>query len=175
MPRNLSATLMAFLAATVQCDSASVVSGPSDHRGAARAYVMNGVIPGPGLERIADRLRARGIIVQFGSFLQANAFEKDACAHRESHIIVIGHSAGALAAASVANAAHSCGVRNVTMVGIDPPALGAKVAGVHAVNFVGSFNGQIEGARNIPTPGYGHMAILESPAVQARVLSAATQ
>jgi hypothetical protein len=141
--------------------------------GTTRVYVMNGVVSGPGLQRIADRLRNRGAIVEVGSFLQESSFAKDACDHRDSHIVVIGHSAGALAAASLANDAHSCGARNVTMVGIDPPPFGAKVTGVRATNFVGSFNGTIGGARNIPAPGFGHMAILENASIQARVLSAA--
>jgi hypothetical protein len=163
MLRMSSAMLIVFLAVGTQNALAAT----------SRAYVMNGVIAGPGMERIADRLRDRGVIVKFGSFLQESSFAKDACDHRDSHIIVIGHSAGALAAASVANDAHGCGAHNVTMVGIDPPPFGAKVTGVRATNFVGSFNGKIEGARNIPTPGFGHMAILENAVIQSRVLSAA--
>ena len=173
MPRTFfGAALVALSIVGVGSTSAAVVNDNAVHA-ATRAYVMNGVIAGPGLERIAERLRASGFVVQIGSFLQASTFAKDACAHRNSHIVIVGHSAGAVAAASMANEVHSCGVRNVTMVGIDPPAFGARVEGVHAVNFVGSFNGQIEGASNIPAPGYGHMAILESPVMQARILAAA--
>ena len=163
-----------LLVAGTQILSAAAVEHHSlNSGGGKRAYVMNGLIAGPGLVRIADRLRARGIVVQMGSYSQASDFAADACAHRGSHIIIVGHSLGATAAANMANEVHGCGVRSVTMVSIDPPNIGAAVEGVHAVNFVGAFNGEIGGAHNISAPGYGHMDILESPTMQARILSAA--
>ena len=41
----------------------------------------------------------------------------------------------------------------------------------HAVNFVGEYRGTIAGAQNILVPGYTHMGIMESPAVEERILS----
>ncbi len=45
----------------------------------------------------------------------------------------------------------------------------------HAVNFVGELGGTIAGAQNIPVPGYTHMGIIESPAVQERILEEVDQ
>ena len=106
-----------------------------------RAYVMNGLL-NTGMEGIAEKLRARGAIVEIGNWMQASTFAAEACAHRGDRIIVVGHSLGATAAARVATELRACGARNVTMVSIDPPATGASVpAGSHSVNFVGTFNG----------------------------------
>jgi len=35
--------------------------------------------------------------------------------------------------------------------------------------------GTIAGAQNIPVPGYSHMGIMESPAMQARILQEVEQ
>ncbi|MGA7788295.1 MAG: hypothetical protein WCA56_09035 [Xanthobacteraceae bacterium] len=142
---------------------------------ATRAYVMNGLFVGNGLAVIAAQLRARGFIVTYGSYEQNRAFAADACAHTDDRIVVIGHSFGAERAAEVASAAAACGARDVTMIGIDPsqPAVVTGVA--HAVNFVGELGGTISGAQNIPVPGYSHMGIIESPAVQALVLQEVDQ
>lgn len=167
------AVVAGLLVAGCQTSSAAAGHHLSHGGDGKRAYVMNGLIAGPGLARIADRLRARGIVVRMGWYSQASDFAADACVHRGSHIIIVGHSLGAAAATNMANEVHRCGVRSVTIVSIDPPNIGAVVEGVHAVNFVGAFNGHIAGARNISAPGYGHMDILESPTMQARILSAA--
>jgi pimeloyl-ACP methyl ester carboxylesterase len=140
---------------------------------ATRAYVMNGLFVGTGLARIADQLRARGDIVFYGSFDQNRAFAADACAHIQDRIIVIGHSFGAERAAEVATQAAACGARDVTLIGVDP-SQPVRVSGVaHAVNFVGEMGGTIAGAENIPVPGYTHMGIMESSAMQERILEEA--
>jgi hypothetical protein len=140
---------------------------------ATRAYVMNGLFVGSGLARIADQLRARGDIVFYGSFEQNRDFAADACAHSGDRIVVIGHSFGAERAAEVATQAAACGARDVTLIGVDP-SQPVQVSGVaHAVNFVGELGGTIAGAQNIPIPGFTHMGIIESPAVQARILEEA--
>ncbi len=138
-----------------------------------RAYVMNGLYVGTGLAKIAERLRARGDNVMYGSYTEADAFAADACAHPAERIVVIGHSFGAEAAARVATQAAACGARDVTMIGVDPAAPAAVSGVAHAVNFVGEYHGTIAGAQNIPVPGYSHMGIMESPAMQARILSEA--
>jgi hypothetical protein len=142
-----------------------------------RAYVMNGLLGElftDGMNQIAKKLRARGAIVEVGSWTQASTFVADACAHRQDRIIFIGHSLGATAAADAATRARACDARRVTMVGIDPPAIGAAVqGGARAVNFVGALNGSIAGARNVQVPGYGHIAIVSDPAIQDRVVATA--
>jgi hypothetical protein len=145
----------------------------SEARAASRAYVMNGLFVGNGLATIAQRLRERGYIVSYGSYMQDRAFAADACGHPTDHIVVIGHSFGAEAAARVATQAAACGARDVTMIGVDPAAP-VEVRGVaHAVNFVGEYHGTIAGAQNIPVPGFTHMGIMESPDMQARILQEA--
>jgi hypothetical protein len=145
----------------------------TDSWAATRAYVMNGLFVGTGLATIAGRLRQRGYIVLYGSFSQDRAFAADACAHTDDRIIVIGHSFGAERAARVATEAAACGARDVTLIGIDPSQPAAVSGVAHAVNFVGEMGGTIAGAENIPVPGYTHMGIMESPAVQERILSEA--
>jgi pimeloyl-ACP methyl ester carboxylesterase len=140
---------------------------------AHRAYVMNGLYVGTGLAKIAGRLRERGYIVAYGSYTQAAAFAADACTHPSDRIVVIGHSFGAEAAARVATQAAACGVRDVTMIGVDPAGPSAVRGVAHAVNFVGEYRGTITGAQNIPVAGYSHMGIMESPEVQERILSEA--
>lgn len=147
----------------------------TDSWAATRAYVMNGLFVGTGLATIAARLRERGYIVDYGSFDQDRDFAADACAHPQDRIIVIGHSFGAERAARVATQAAACGAGDVTLIGIDPAAP-AEVRGVaHAVNFVGEYHGTIAGAQNIPAPGYTHMGIMESPAIQQRILEEVDQ
>jgi len=142
---------------------------------ATRAYVMNGLFVGTGLATIAARLRERGYIVTYGSFQQNRQFAADACAHTDDRIVVIGHSFGAERAAEVATAAAACGARDVTLIGIDP-SQPVEVRGVaHAVNFVGELGGTIAGAQNIPVPGFTHMSIIESPAMQDRILQEVDQ
>jgi hypothetical protein len=144
-------------------------------RAATRAYVMNGLFVGGGLATIAAQLRQRGYIVAYGSFEQDREFAADACAHPADRIVVIGHSFGAERAAKVATQAAACGARDVTLIGIDPSE-STQVSGVaHAVNLVGELGGTIAGAQNIPVPGYTHMGIIESPAVQERILEEVDQ
>lgn len=176
-------TMVAALASTCGANSATSErpdsAGDTTHRNAivTRAYVMNGLLGElftDGMNQIAEKLRARGAIVEVGSWTQASTFVADACAHRQDRIIFIGHSLGATAAADAATRAQACDARRVTMVGIDPPAIGATVeGGARAVNFVGALNGSIAGARNVPVSGYGHIAIVSDPAIQNRVVSAA--
>ena len=97
-------------------------------------------------------------------------FAADACAHPDDRIVVIGHSFGAERAAEVATRAAACGARDVTMIGVDPSQPVAVVGVPHAVNFVGELGGTVAGAQNIPVPGYTHMGIMDSPAVQQRIL-----
>jgi pimeloyl-ACP methyl ester carboxylesterase len=138
-----------------------------------RAYVMNGLFIGNGLAIIAQRLRERGYIVSYGNFDQDRDFAADACAHTGDRIVVIGHSFGAERAARVATQAAACGARDVTLIGIDPAAPAAVSGVAHAVNFVGEYHGTIAGAQNIPVPGFTHMGIMESPAMQERILQEA--
>ena len=75
----------------------------------------------------------------------------------------------------MATQAAACGARDVIMIGVDPAAP-SEIRGVsHAVNFVGEYRGTIAGAQNIAVPGYTHMGIMESPAMQERILSEVSQ
>lgn len=157
------------------CATALLAAFATNASAATRAYVMNGLFVGNGLAVIAAQLRQRGYIVAYGSYEQNRAFAADACAHIDDRIVVIGYSFGAERAAEVATAAAACGARDVTLIGIDP-SQPAEVRGVaHAVNFVGELGGTIAGAQNIPAPGYTHMGIMESPAVQQRILEEVDQ
>jgi hypothetical protein len=143
-----------------------------ESRAADRAYVMNGFWAGPGMAKIAGRLREHGYIVAHGSYTQAAAFPADACAHPVDRIVVIGHSFGADAAARVAPQVAACGAGDVTMISIDAANPSIAVRGVsRVVNFVGEYGITIAGAQNIAVPNVSHMTILESPAVQERILS----
>src|SRR5438477_1818117 len=67
-----------------------------------RAYVMSGLfgeLSGT-MSQIGDRLRARGVIVQVGSWVRESSYAADACTHRQDRIIFVGHSLGAMAAAA---------------------------------------------------------------------------
>ena len=154
----------------VICATALLAALTTGAAAATRAYVMNGLFVGHGLAAVADALRARGYIVAYGSFEQSRQFAADACAHSGDHIVVIGHSFGAERAAEVATRAAACGARDVTLVGVDPSQSVTVVGVAHAVNFVGELGGTIAGAENIPVPGYTHMGIMDSPAVQQRIL-----
>jgi hypothetical protein len=143
-----------------------------------RAYVMNGllgeVFNPKAMYEIAAKLRARGAIVEVGSWTQADEFEAEACAHYRDRIIIVGYSMGATKAASIATQVRAHGAHDVTLVGVDPPAIGGAVGGgVHAVNFVGVLGGSIAGARNIPVSGLGHLDIINDRAMQNRVIAAA--
>lgn len=144
-------------------------------RTVTRAYLLTGLVGGgDAMNAMAAQLRAHGVLVTISSYTEADAIAADACAHRGDRLIIMGHSLGATASASIATKAAACGARNVTMVGIDPPNFGATVSGVsHAVNFVGELNGKIAGAQNIMVPGYGHWQIVDDPAMQRRFLAAA--
>jgi hypothetical protein len=140
---------------------------------ATRAYVMNGLFISTGT--IAARLRDGGYIVTYGSYEQNRQFAADARAHTDDRIVVIGHSFGAERAAEVATAAATCGAHDVTLIGIDP-SQPVEVRGVaHAVNFVGEMGGTIAGTQNIPVPGFTHMGIMDSPAMQDRILQEVDQ
>lgn len=157
------------------CSIALLAALTTEACAATRAYVMNGLFVGSGLAVVAARLRERGYIVTYGSFEQDRQFAADACAHPDDRIVVIGHSFGAERAARVASQAAACGARDVTLIGIDP-SQPVAVSGVpHAVNFVGELGGTIAGAQNIPVPGYTHMGIMDSPAMQERILQEAEQ
>jgi pimeloyl-ACP methyl ester carboxylesterase len=126
------------------------------------------------MNAMGAELQARGIAVTVGSYTQSSAFAADACTHGNDRIIVVGFSLGATSGAELANAAQACGVRSVRLVGIDPPESDAAVSpGVSAVNFVGSMQGTISGARNMATPGYTHEGIINDRYMQARIVAAA--
>lgn len=154
----------------ISCCVALLAALTTESWAVTRAYVMNGLFVGTGLATIAWRLRERGYIVAYGSYTRAGAFAADACAHPADRIVVIGHSFGAERAAQVATQAAACGARDVTMIGVDPAAPSAVWGVSHAVNFVGEYRGTIAGAQNIPVSGYTHMGIMESPAMQERIL-----
>jgi hypothetical protein len=142
------------------------------------AYVMNGllgeVFNPKAMYEIAGKLRARGAIVEVGSWTLADEFKVEACAHYRDRIIIVGYSMGATRAASIATQVRACGASAVTMVGVDPPAIGGAVGeGVHAVNFVGVLGGSIAGARNVPVPGLGHLDIINDRTMQNRIIAAA--
>ena len=147
------------------------------HARAVRAYVMNGLLGEfftSAMSEIGDKLLARGVIARVGSWTQQDSFVADACAHSHDRIVFIGHSMGAVAAAGAVAQAKACGVRQVSMVGIDPPNIGAAVpSGVHAVNFVGALNASITGAQNVPVSGLGHIQIVNDPTMQKRIVAAA--
>jgi len=157
----------------IACCMVLLAALTTDCWAASRAYVMNGLFVAPGLAIIAARLRQRGYIVAYGSFEQDREFAADACAHVSDRIVVIGHSFGAERAARVATQAAACGARDVTLIGVDPAAPAAVSGVAHAVNFVGEYRGTIAGAQNIPVPGFTHMGIMESPAMQERILEEA--
>jgi len=142
-----------------------------------RAYIMNGLLSEiftRAVYKVAAKLRARDAIVEVGSWTLASDYTADVCAHRDDRIIVIGYSLGAVEAAKVATEAQACGARDLTMVGIDPPPLRASVPpGSRAVNFVGVLGGTIAGAKNIPVTGYDHIAIVDDPVMQERIISTA--
>jgi pimeloyl-ACP methyl ester carboxylesterase len=126
------------------------------------------------MNKIGEKLRMRGAIVEVGSWMQASTFVADACEHRQDRIIFIGHSLGAAAAATAATEAKACGARHVTMIGIDPPPIGSTVqGGARAVNFVGALNGSIVGAHNVTVSGLGHIGIVNDQTMQNRVVSTA--
>jgi hypothetical protein len=149
------------------------------HSGTIRVYVMNGLFGEfmtNAMWAIGQRLRAKGAVVQVGSWTEANRFVADACTHRGDRIVFIGHSVGAVAAAGAVREAKACGARRVSMVGIDPPPLGSKIPkGVHAVVFVGVLQAPMEGAHNIPVAGHGHIGIVDDPNMQSRIVAAALQ
>jgi hypothetical protein len=158
--------------------SAQAADATHESKTVTRAYVMNGllgeVFNPKGMYEIAGKLRARGAIVRVGSWTQADEFEADACAHYRDRIIIVGYSMGAARAATIATEVRACGARGVTMIGVDPPAIGGAVGnGVHAVNFVGVLGGSIAGARNVPVPGLGHLDIINDRTMQNRVIAAA--
>lgn len=159
----------------IACCIALVAALTTSADAATRAYIMNGLFVGHGLAVVADRLRQKGYIVAFGSFEQSRQFAADACSHVQDRIVVIGHSFGAERAAEVATHAAACGARDVTLIGVDPSQPVAVSGVAHAVNFVGEMGGTIAGAQNIPVPGYTHMGIMDSPAVQDRILQEADQ
>jgi ABC-type sugar transport system substrate-binding protein len=166
---------MRFIICAMTLLAAFLAALTSSAAAASRAYVMNGLFVGHGLAVVADALRQRGYIVAYGSFEQSREFAADACAHVQDRIVVIGHSFGAERAAEVATHAAACGARDVTLIGIDPSEPVAVTGVSHAVNFVGELGGTIAGAENIPVPGYTHMGILDSPAMQQRILQEADQ
>ena len=157
------------------CSLALLAGLTSGAAAANRAYVMNGLFVGNGLAIVADLLRQRGYIVAYGSFEQSREFAADACAHIGDRIVVIGHSFGAERAAEVATRAAACGARDVTMIGVDPSQSVAVSGVARAVNFVGEMGGTVAGAQNIPVPGYTHMGIMDSPAMQQRIVQEADQ
>lgn len=140
-----------------------------------RIYVVRGLVGwllAP-MNDIAAELRRCGAVVVMTSWTDGGAIAADACAHKADRIVLVAHSLGVPTAAGVIAQAKACGVRDISMVGVDPPANGASVRAARALNFVGTLGGTIAGARNIPTPGYGHIAIVNDRAMQARIVAAA--
>jgi pimeloyl-ACP methyl ester carboxylesterase len=141
-----------------------------------RAYVMNGLLGElvtNAMNEIGAELRARGDIVTVGSWVQVGEFVADACEHRGDHIVIVGHSMGALMAARMVNDLRACGAHSVRAVMIDPPTDSSIPAGSNAVNFVGQLGGKIAGAKNIPIPGVGHVEIVNDRGMQRRIVQAA--
>ncbi len=141
-----------------------------------RAYLMNGLmgeaLTGAAMTELATKFRGRGAEVVIGSWAQVATFTADACEHRGDHIVIVGHSLGALGAAKMATGVRACGARSVHVVMVDPP-VNSSVGGGNAVNFVGSFGGKISGAKNIPVSGHGHIDIMYDERMQSRILQAA--
>jgi hypothetical protein len=168
--------LRTFAAASLFALAFAAQPASAATRAQTRAYVMNGLfgemLTGA-MYSIGGKLRQRGAIVSVGSWMTAPLYAADACAHKGDRIVIVGHSLGATAAAQVAMAAKRCGARSVTVVGVDPPASAAAVRGVKATNFVGALRGRIAGARNVPTPGYGHIGIVNDQRMQSRIVGAA--
>lgn len=158
---------------------ASTTAKAHHHSEAIRVYVMNGLFGEfitNAMNQIGQMLRARGAIVEVGSWMQESSFVSDACAHPGDRIIFVGHSMGAVAAVGAVRASKACGARRVRMVGIDPPNFGSVLpSGVHGVVFVGPLEGPIARAHNVTVTGYGHIGIVNDPKMQQRIVAAALQ
>jgi hypothetical protein len=140
---------------------------------ATRIYLMRGIIfGGPALQALGARLRAPGRIVIVGAWTDRDRFEADALSHPRDRIVLIGHSAGARAAADIADDLAARGIR-ARVIGIDPLLTNAAVnPGIDAVNFCDGCGFKMAGARNINVPStQGHVGFVADPRVQRAVIA----
>lgn len=143
---------------------------------------MGGAMLSTDMDTIGAKLRRFGHVVWVVDYMMAPLVEKDASEHPRDRINLIGHSAGARAAADVANDLIRRGI-HAHVIGIDPLCMApAVVRGIDAVNFYGNrcpinpaLTGAMTGAHNVDLSAYGlwHIPFARDPRVQARVIAAA--
>src|SRR5579871_1566270 len=153
-----------------------------------KVYLLRGLtnILSPGIDQLADELQKRNVDTTianhaFWESLAAEAIE--ACRSGQiGSIVLIGHSLGASAAASMAGQLQRAGLHVALIITIDPVTKIVVPGNVHlmknfylssgvglAVERDGRFHGTLQNV-DMGKTEYGHVSLTTAPAIQSQVM-----
>jgi hypothetical protein len=166
-------------------------SATSAPRSGAHVYLLRGVLNifSLGLDQIAAKLQAQGIIASVDNYLVWSALADEAAAEYKSGqlrtIILVGHSSGATALPDMVARLSELGVPVALAIGLDSlfhTSLSGRVGryiNFYIANGAGTpvertkqFHGDLENVDVENIPGIGHVTIDKNQIMQQRVISA---
>jgi hypothetical protein len=182
--RLASASLLAALM-VASASSASAATGPAIHK---KVYLLRGLtnVLSPGIDQLNEELRRRNVDVAIANhvFSESLALEAiEGCrSGRISSIVLVGHSLGARAAASMAEQLQKAGLHVALIVTIDPVTKIVVPSNVRllknfylssgvgtAVERSGQFHGTLQNF-DMGKTEYGHVSLTTAPTIQNQAM-----
>jgi hypothetical protein len=182
--RLASASLLAAMM-VASASSASAATGPAIHK---KVYLLRGLtnVLSPGIDQLNEELQRRNVDVAIANhvFSESLALEAiEGCrSGRISSIVLVGHSLGARAAASMAEQLQKAGLHVALIVTIDPVTKIVAPSNVRllknfylssgvgtAVERSGQFHGTLQNF-DMGKTEYGHVSLTTAPTIQNQVM-----
>jgi hypothetical protein len=182
--RLASASLLAAMM-VASASSASAATGPAIHK---KVYLLRGLtnVLSPGIDQLNEELQRRNVEVAIANhvFSESLALEAiEGCrSGRISSIVLVGHSLGARAAASMAEQLQKAGLHVALIVTIDPVTKIVVPSNVRllknfylssgvgtAVERSGQFHGTLQNF-DMGKTEYGHVSLTTAPTIQNQVM-----
>jgi methylmalonyl-CoA mutase cobalamin-binding subunit len=189
MPRFAIKCLLAILLSFAAAPAAFSQPLNSNAGSRVKVYLLRGLtnVLSPGIDQLAAELRQRGIESDITNHLLSGSLADEAIedckSGRVTTIVLVGHSLGASAAASMAEQLQRAGVHVALIVMFDPVVKTAIPGNVHLVenfylsNGVGTavepgerFRGALENVDLKDDPGVGHVSLTTLPSLHRHIL-----
>lgn len=164
------------------------VTPPAAAAGHKKVYLLRGLtnVLSPGIDQLNEELQRRNIEVKIANHAFSDALAREAIedckSGKTSSIVLVGHSLGASAAASMAEQLRQAGLHVALIVTIDPVTKIVVPNNVRlernyylssgvgvAVERSGHFHGTLQNV-DMGKTEYGHVSLTTAPIVQSQVM-----
>jgi hypothetical protein len=186
MPRLAIKSLSVILVVLAASLATSATANANTHR---KVYLLRGLtnVLSPGIDQLADELRNRNMDATIANHAFSESLANEAIADcksgRVSSIVLVGHSLGASAAASMAEQLQKAGLRVALIVTLDPVVKIVVPSNVHVLrNFYlssgvgtkversGNFHGMLQNVDMGHNAELGHVSLTTAPSIQKQIM-----